>query len=139
MDLPSEIPVFLVKFSRLHQVVSSDVSRREETNGQLQTEKTNGRIQTRQGLPAPSAHEALSFHQCHTRLFKSGLLEKQLKSPQHPTDDASPFSLIDFYLFSQPPPTTPQHCPPVAVHVPLSLLSIIITVFIPESYRPKLK
>lgn len=102
--------MFLVKFSRLHQVVSSDVSRREETNGQLQTEKTNGRIQTRQGLPASSAHEALSFHQCHTRLFKSVLLEKQLKSPQHPDFFILHFLLLTFICSLKPP--TPQHCPP---------------------------
>lgn len=107
MYLPSEIPAFLVKFSRLHQVVSSDVSRRKKTNGQLQTEKTNGWIQTRQGLPASSAHEALSFHQCHTRLFKSVLLEKQLKSPQHPDFFSLHFLLLTFVCSLKPPPPHP--------------------------------
>lgn len=101
--------MFLVKFSRLHQVVSSDVSRREETNGQLQTAKTNGRIQTRQGLPASSAHEALSFHQCHTRLFKSVLLEKQLKSPQHPDFFILHFLLLTLICSLKPHP--PHHHP----------------------------
>lgn len=65
-------------------------------------------------------------------------LRKHVKSPP-----ASPLPMLPHFLFStficSLSPPTPQPRPPRLCHGALSLLSIIITVLIPKSYRPKLK